>query len=100
MRIRFRMFKIHYKNKEFKGERIELDGKEFSRCEFRDCLIVLERGETQIRDCKFYNCKLMLRGNAYIIAKIITSVVGNKPLKVLDIDEPLFLERSRAEGGR
>lgn len=93
------MFKINYKNKGFQRERIELDGKEFSRCEFRECLIVLERGETQIKDCKFYNCKLMLRGNAYTIAKIITSVIGNKPLKVLDIDEPLFLEKAGIEGG-
>ncbi|MBW2040227.1 MAG: hypothetical protein JRI46_11685 [Deltaproteobacteria bacterium] len=93
------MFTIHYKNKRFQGERIELDGKEFSRCEFRDCLVVLERGETQIKDCRFYNCKLMLRSNAYTIAKIITAVTGSKPLKVLDIDEPLFLERPEAEGG-
>jgi hypothetical protein len=92
------MFTIYYKNKKFQGKQVELDGAEFSRCEFRDCLIVLEQGETQIRDCRFYNCKLMLRGNAYAIAKIITAVTGSKPLKILHMKEPLFLERPEGEG--
>jgi hypothetical protein len=92
------MVSTHYKNKKFQGERIALDGSEFSRCTFRNCIIVLEKGETGIRDCRFFNCKLMLRGNAYTIAKIITAVTGNKPLKVLDMEEPLFSDKQEAEG--
>jgi hypothetical protein len=37
----------------------------------------------------------MLQGNAYVIAKIITQVTGKKPLKVLDMHEPLFPEDPR-----
>ena len=63
-------YKTRYKNAVFTKERIELDGKYFENCEFKDCLIVLERGETGIRESRFLNCKLLLRGNAYTIGKI------------------------------
>ena len=92
-------FTTHYKNKRFQDERVELDGSEFSLCDFNNCLIVLESGDTQIRDCRFYSCKLVLQGNAYTIAKIITAVTGKKPLKVIDMEEPLFTERPDEEGG-
>jgi hypothetical protein len=85
-------YKTRYKNAVFTKERIELDGKYFENCEFKDCLIVLERGETGIRESRFLNCKLLLRGNAYTIGKIIKLFTGKSPLKVLDFDEPLFEE--------
>jgi hypothetical protein len=83
-------YKTRYKNATFTKERIELDGKYFENCRFKDCLIVLERGETDIRGSSFLNCKLLLRGNAYTIGKIIKLFTGKSPLKVLDFDEPLF----------
>jgi hypothetical protein len=82
--------KTRYKNTSFTKERIELDGKYFENCEFTDCLIVLEKGETGIRRSRFSNCKLLLRGNAYTVGKIIKLFTGKSPLKVLDFDEPLF----------
>jgi hypothetical protein len=33
---------------------------------------------------------LLLRGNAYTVGKIIKLFTGKSPLKVLDLDEPLF----------
>ena len=83
-------YKAHYKNATFSRQRIELDGKYFEKCQFKDCLIVLERGETDIRGSSFLNCKLLLKGNAYTIGKIIKLFTGKSPLKVLDFDEPLF----------
>jgi hypothetical protein len=85
----------HYKNTVFERKRIHLDGDAFTRCEFRNCIIILERGDTKIEGCRFFDCKLMLQGNAYVIAKIITQVTGKKPLKVLDMHEPLFPEDPR-----
>jgi hypothetical protein len=85
-------YNTRYRNAAFTKERIELDGKYFENCEFKDCLIVLERGETAIRGSSFLNCKLLLRGNAYTIGKIIKLFTGKSPLKVLDFDEPLFEE--------
>jgi hypothetical protein len=83
-------YKTRYRNATFTKERIELDGAYFENCGFKDCLIVLERGETDIRGSSFLNCKLLLRGNAYTIGKIIKLFTGKSPLKVLDFDEPLF----------
>ncbi|HUL23483.1 MAG TPA: hypothetical protein VLZ10_18655 [Thermodesulfobacteriota bacterium] len=53
-------------------------------------MIVLERGETEISGSGFKNCKLMLKGNAYTVGRIIKLFTGRSPLKVLDIEEPLF----------
>jgi len=83
-------YKVRYRNTTFSNQKIELDGKSFIHCEFEDCIIVLERGETEISKCTFKNCKLMLRGNAYTVGKIIKLFTRGSPLKVLDIEEPLF----------
>jgi hypothetical protein len=53
-------------------------------------LIILERGETELSGCSFKNCKLMLRGNAYTVGRIIKLFTRESPLKVLDMEEPLF----------
>ncbi|OGP63744.1 MAG: hypothetical protein A2170_08945 [Deltaproteobacteria bacterium RBG_13_53_10] len=83
-------YKVRYKNAKFSGQKIELDGKSFSHCEFENCIIILERGETGVTGSTFKNCKLMLQGNAYIVGKIIKLFTGKSPLKVVDLEEPLF----------
>ena len=83
-------YKVQYKNSTFSGQRIELDGKYFNHCKFKDCIIVLEKGDTNITGCSFENCKLLLKGNAYTVGRIIKLFTGKSPLKVLDLDEPLF----------
>src|SRR4030043_1435256 len=83
-------YKVRYKNSKFSNEKVELDGKSFVHCEFENCIIILERGETEVSGCSFRNCKLMLRGNAYTVGKIIKLFTGKSPLKVLDMEEPLF----------
>jgi hypothetical protein len=83
-------YKVQYKNSTFSGKKIELDGKYFNHCRFKDCIIALEKGDTDISGSSFENCKLLLKGNAYIIGKIIRLFTGKSPLKVLDFDEPLF----------
>jgi hypothetical protein len=88
-------YKTRFKNAAFSREKIELDGKYFENCRFEECLIVLETGETDIKGSSFLNCKLLLRGNAYTIGKIIKLFTGKSPLKVLDFDEPLFEDGTR-----
>jgi len=83
-------YRTQYKNSVFSGQKLELDGKYFNHCKFKDCIIVLEKGETNIAGCSFENCKLLLKGNAYTVGKIIKLFTGKSPLKVLDLDEPLF----------
>jgi hypothetical protein len=83
-------YKIQYNNSVFSGKKVELDGKDFNRCTFKDCIIVLEKGETTVERCSFENCKLLFKGNAYTVGKIIRLFTGKSPLKMLDFDEPLF----------
>lgn len=83
-------YQIRYKNSKFYDQKVELDGKSFVHCEFENCLIVVEKGETEVTGCRFKNCKLFLKGNAYTIGKLIQLFTGKSPLKVLDLREPLF----------
>jgi hypothetical protein len=83
-------YKVRYKNAKFSNQKVELDGKSFIFCEFRSCIIILEGGETEISGCSFKNCKLMLKGNAYTVGRIIKLFTGKSPLKVLDMEGPLF----------
>jgi len=81
-------FTTRYKNKKFVEKRVELDGNAYESCEFEDCMIVLEKGETEIKGCKFNHCRLVLLGQALRIAKVLSLFTGGKPLKVLDFAEP------------
>jgi len=81
-------FHTLYKNKKFVKERVELDGHSYQHCEFEGCLIVLEKGETELEGCTFRDCRLMLLGQALRIAKILQLFIGEKPLRVLDFAEP------------
>ncbi len=87
-----------YKNKKFVKKRIELDGYIYQHCDFEECLIVLEKGETEIQGCAFHNCRLMLLGQALRIAKILRIFIGEKPLRVLDFAEPgVFGEKKKPD---
>ena len=88
-------FTTRYKNKKFVKERIELDGHAYENCEFEGCLMVLEKGETEIQGCKFNHCRLMLLGQALRIAKILSLFIGDKPLRVLDFAEPGIFEGNK-----
>ena len=83
-------YTVRYKNAKFANQKIEMDGKSFIHCEFEGCLIVLEKGETDITGSRFTNCKLLLKGNAYTIGKIIHLFAQKGSFKVLDMKEPLF----------
>jgi len=82
--------KTRYKNGRFSNQKVEIDGKSFLNCEFENCMIVLERGDTEMSGCRFKDCRLLLRGNAYTVGKIIHLFSGKGPMKVVDFDEPLF----------
>jgi len=88
-------FQTRYKNKKFIKEKVELDGHSYQHCIFEGCLIVLERGETEIENCTFKNCRLMLYGQALRIAKILQIFIGQKPLRVLDFAEPGIFGESK-----
>jgi hypothetical protein len=83
-----------YKNKKFVKERIRLDGQAYENCEFHECMIVIEKGETVVKDCRAHKCQLLLLGPALQIAKILQTFLGDNPLRVLDFAEPgIFAEK-------
>ena len=84
--------RTRYRNARFSNQKVELDGKSFDHCEFENCMIVLESGETNLSGSSFKNCRLLLKGNAYTIGKIINLFSGKGPMKVVDFQEPLFEE--------
>jgi hypothetical protein len=90
-------YKTRYKNSRFSNQKVEIDGKSFLNCEFENCMIVLETGETDISGSRFKDCRLLLRGNAYTIGKIIHLFSGKGPMKVVDFQEPLFEKDSSAQ---
>jgi hypothetical protein len=83
-------YQTRYKNAKFSNQKVEVDGKSFLNCEFENCMILLETGETELSGCRFKNCQLLLRGNAYTIGKIINLFSRKGPMKVVDFQEPLF----------
>jgi hypothetical protein len=88
-------YKVRYKNIKFSNQKVELDGKTLIHCDFENCIFILEKGETDVSGCTFKNCKLMLKGNAYTVGKIIKLFTGKNPLKVLDMEEPVFEKEER-----
>jgi len=83
-------YRTRYKNARFSNQKVELDGKSFIHCEFENCMVVLETGETEISGSRFKNCRLLLKGNAYTIGRIIQLFSGKNPMKVVDFQTPLF----------
>ncbi|MCX5903727.1 MAG: hypothetical protein NTV89_09735 [Proteobacteria bacterium] len=80
-------YSITFKNKTFAHEKVELDGKQFENCDFRDCLVILEKGETRLTSCRVDHCQLLLKGNAYTIGQILALFAQDRPLKVAEFDE-------------
>ena len=81
------MFKTNYHNKVFQKEVVELDDHSFKNCEFKECMIVIRKGETELKSCRFVGCKLILKEKALNIGRIITMFTGKNPLKVVDFDD-------------
>ncbi|MDY6933540.1 MAG: hypothetical protein SVZ03_04865 [Spirochaetota bacterium] len=81
------MLRINYQNKFFEKEAVELDNHSFTNCEFKDCMIILKTGDTEIKSCNFIDCKLILKENALTVGKIIKMFTKNGPLRVVDYDK-------------
>jgi len=86
-------YRTNYRNKTFEREKIELDSKYFFNCKFKKCIFILENGDTELKSCEVTECQLMLRGNAYTIAKIISIFNRRGALKMIDFEEPMIEEK-------
>lgn len=82
-------YALTFKNSAFRNQRVELDEKAFLNCEFEDCMLIVERGETDLSGCRFKNCTLSLRGNAHTVGRLITLFAAGSPLQRADLDAPI-----------
>ena len=73
-------YKVRYNNSKFSDQRIEIDGKSYNNCEFENCIIIVEKGETDLGGFRFKDCKLMLRGNAYTVGGDNKALYRQKPI--------------------
>ncbi len=84
---RFHMYKTNYQNKTFQKEIVELDDHSFKNCTFKECMIIIRKGETELKNCEFASCHLILKDNALTIGKIIKMFTRESPLRVVDYEE-------------
>lgn len=62
---------VEYVDCTFENERVELDGKRWVSCTFRNCVIVAATGNFALVGCNLYGCQLSLGGNAQNIVALI-----------------------------
>ena len=72
--------KIPVRNQTFKNEDIYLDGHSWFKCKFHNCNIIIERGEFDVVQCEFQDCKLTAKGNAISMLKIVKLFFPQIPL--------------------
>ena len=53
-----------YVNNFFGGQTLVLDGSEWRSCQFRQCRIVISRGNFSLVDCTFDSCRFEFGGEA------------------------------------
>ncbi len=63
---------------------IELDGYSWQSCTFKNCEIILSKGDCDVVGCTFDNCRLTLLDKALGIAKIIALFSQGKPIKFIE----------------
>jgi len=72
--------RIKVEHEKFLREDIYLDGHSWFRCTFKNCNIIIERGEYSVIQCDFNGCKLTAKGNAIAILKIAKMFFPQIPL--------------------
>ena len=72
--------RILVKEQAFTNEDIYLDGHSWDDCTFRDCNIIMERGDFDCINCLFEHCRLSARGGVVAILKIAKLFYPQIPL--------------------
>jgi len=74
-------FLTREKNKRFVRERLELDGHAYEHCAFEECPLLLEKGETEPRDCAFNHCQIVLLGAGPADCENPAEIYGEKAVE-------------------
>lgn len=54
---------MHYENRVFERETVKLDGNSFTRCTFREAVIVYGGGELTMANCAFESFSIKVEGD-------------------------------------
>ena len=57
--------------KVFVGQSVRLDYSRWVNCVFKECEIIAKTGDFDLIGCDFQNCKLILKGEAKTIARLM-----------------------------
>ena len=68
-----------YKGCSFKGTTVILDGNEYSECIFKECKVIVTRGNFSLKNSKFDGCNFEFGGEAANIRDLVTGLIGQKP---------------------
>lgn len=72
--------RIPVRDQTYKNEDIYLDLHSWFDCKFHSCNIIIERGDFDVVNCTFENCRLTAKGNAVAILKLIKIFFPELPL--------------------
>jgi len=54
---------MHYENRVFERETVKLDGNSFTRCTFREAVVVYSGGELTMANCAFESFSIKVEGD-------------------------------------
>jgi hypothetical protein len=69
--------------REIEGLSVAIDGYDWEDCIFKDCEIVLSKGDLSMVNCHFHDCRLVLRDYALVVGKIIELHMQGKPINFI-----------------
>lgn len=72
--------KIPVEHQTFTDDDIYLDEHSWFDCKFINCRIIIERGEFDLIQCSFDTCKLIAKGNAISIIKLLKLFYPDIPI--------------------
>jgi len=84
---RFPVTRIEVKEKIFVNQDVYLDGHSWNKCTFKNCNIIVERGDFDAVNCTFDSCRLTAKGGAIAILKIAKGFFPQIPIKEPSVGE-------------
>lgn len=70
--------------REIEGLSVSLEGYDWEGCTFKNCEILMSKGDFSLIRSHFNNCRLSLSGGAVAVAQVLELFSQGKPLKLLN----------------
>lgn len=76
-----------FKECSFQNSTVVLDGNEYIGCNFKECRIVVTRGNFTLKDSTFDTCKFEFGGEAANIRSLLMGLMGQKQSPPPNVDQ-------------